>query len=286
MKTQLKLMLNRKTFKVMFTIMMLIVMANYISWTIYYKEQDITRMLSVEWLYTMTDTSSYINLLITLFPFISIISYGFSAFYDKTTHTDVLIRIRSNDKRYLWEQLLTCFISGFVVVVIPFLIGIFLNYITFSSTGNKNADFFGYNEYADMVIGRVNDGVIKTNDGIILFNIYLNKPLLYNMILTLLAGVFSGVCSIFNYSVSLFVKKNKILILLPTYIFLYIMNYAETILMSFTDISIQTTLIDYIVMEFGTGRTFKLFWGAMIMMTVVAVILVSVVNRREIINNE
>lgn len=64
------------------------------------------------------------------------------------------------------------------------------------------------------------------------------------------------------------------------------MNYAETILMSFTDISVQTTLIDYIVMEFETGRTFKLFWGAMIMMTIVAVILVSVVNRREIINNE
>lgn len=282
MKTELKIMLNRRTFKITFTIMMLMVVYAYLFYTFKYRGEDISKMISVEWLYIFSLESPVVNALMTIFPFVAIIPYGFSAFYDRQTHTDVLMDIRSNNKKkHLWNQYITCFISGFIVVTIPFLIGIFLNYITFKNTGWKAIDYYGFDNYSALLTGEADYTEAITKKGLSFLRLYMLSPVMYNIFYAIIAGILSGVCSMFNYALSLMVKRYKILILLPSYILLYILGYLKAII-GYSGVKIETNLLEYLVMDITCGKYWIYFVSILIAMILISAIIVKIVSRKEL----
>lgn len=175
---------------------------------------------------------------------------------------------------------ITFTIMMLIVVVIPFLIGIFLNYITFRSTGWKAIDYYGFDNYSAMLTGEADYTEAITKKGLPFLRLYMESPLMYNIFYAMLAGILAGVCSMFNYALSLMVRRYKILILLPSYILLYVLRYLGAII-SYSGIKIETNLLEYLTMDIICGKYWLYFVLVLAVMILSSSAVVYVVNKRK-----
>ena len=90
--------------------------------------------------------------------------------------------------------MLTSFIGGMIIICIPFLLNILINAIIFPAEGNDyittlNRYFSGW---SSSITG--SNVIFKTiSKGVILKNLYINFPQIYNVMITILASIIAGV---------------------------------------------------------------------------------------------
>ncbi len=73
----------------------------------------------------------YLSIYLTLFPFLAVLPYGLSYFFDLKSGYVKEIYARIDRKAYLWAKFLAVFVSGGVVVLLPVLLNLFLHLMTF-----------------------------------------------------------------------------------------------------------------------------------------------------------
>lgn len=275
-KLQSYLMMYKKSFKIAFICNILFNIVSYL-YQVYRAigKYDI-EVTSASFACSISEGNPFWTYYQILFPFIVVIPFAFSYFEDKTLNLTYYIETRVKKKNYLIAKVATSFIGSFIVVIIPFLINILLNEITFPHNGN----FFGSNIHSiEITKDLVGENVITTTiqKGLIGLRLFLMYPQLYNVILIFLLAIIAGIMGAFCFCWSYFVEKHKILLFLPVYIFCYLGNIFTRMSEEF-GITINFTLLDYAYLNTNMGKSVIILLLELIIM----IVFISITTNHEI----
>ncbi|MCH3972229.1 MAG: hypothetical protein LKE53_05615 [Oscillospiraceae bacterium] len=137
-----------------------------------------------------------------LFPFISSFAYSFHYFDDRSHGIANIILPRTGEKAYYTAQLITSFVSGFLVIFLPLILEQLVLLISCPATSS-------FNILRNGVIG---DNVMSvkynyTQNGFSIFQ--MNHPYISNFIYSLVPALGGAFMAALSFCISFFVKNSK-----------------------------------------------------------------------------
>lgn len=212
-KSQFYLMVHSKNFWFSFWCMFLYSCITYLYQISARQNVNTSDMLQGSSLFVGWGRSHFSKYFVILLPFILTVTFSFSYFEENAFHVRLYSIFKAGKTRYYFAKLVTGFTGNFLIIVIPYFINIFLNYITFAENGNT-------------VYGNKIDSIYYRNltpgTHMPFLEVYMKHEILYIVMYTLYLGCLAGVFGVFSCAVSGFIKKNKILIFVPLYLLFYI----------------------------------------------------------------
>lgn len=122
-----------------------------------------------------------------------------------------------NWKSYLRGKLAVSAIGSMSVVLIPLLLNMLLCYFIFPNNLNLSWGAYEDNMYEISLLGE-NLFYSSVNPQYLFLNIYLESPVLYQLLYFLILGVFSGICGAFVMAISFVFSGNIMILFLPIYL--------------------------------------------------------------------
>lgn len=219
LKCQFKLMLSKKSFWVGFFIITFYALASYLMHVKGYYNKDLSQVLDRRELVCFHDFDSLSNYLNILFPFLVVLPFSMSYFEDCESKMLGFWLTRIGKKRYYISKAMVSFVGSFLIIAIPFLVNLLLVWVTFPDNGNLydgsiHSEVFYLNTFYEAA----------QTYWYPFLSIYIFHPFLYNCIYILMMSVLSGVLGVVAYVSSYFIRKHKLLLLLPVYLFLWILT--------------------------------------------------------------
>jgi hypothetical protein len=169
----------------------------------------------------MADSTKSMTLrYIQLYPLLVVIPTGFLYLEDQDHLTEIYIRGRIGNRKYIFDKVLTSFVVTFLTFFIPFILEIVLLGVAFplSQTG----DLSNISDYEEVVQEMV--------DGYLFSDLYIRHPVLYAVAEVTMWGITAGLLGCFSTCVSMFGIKLRALVFLPVYILLYVVSALENLL--------------------------------------------------------
>lgn len=208
---QLKVLLQRKSPKFVFIVLICIVLLNYLNNVFTYEGMDVVAMYHPMKLLLLSSYGGLGFYFMQCFPLLVIIPAGFSYFADYSTQTMVQIQSRVGIKNYYYGKLLSVFILTFIIFTIPFIMEILLNCIAFplQAIGDPSE------------VSVYDHNYIESVRQYLFSDLFRQSPYLHAFISTLLFGVISGLLAVFTTSISMLKIKYKLFLFLPVYLLLY-----------------------------------------------------------------
>ncbi|GHU43440.1 hypothetical protein FACS1894111_09040 [Clostridia bacterium] len=223
LKMQFSLMIQKKSFQAVFGIVLFYVIATYLFYCFRYWGGEPSNFLSADAVFAGNNTTVFAFYLDLLFPFLIVLPFAFSFLTDKSVHILPVLQSKMSNKMYYLSKAIVCFMGGFLLFVIPFLISIFLNHITFPIQGTTVwGDLYSWNFANDITGNNVMISVV--GKGLPFLGLYLYSPLLYNVLYVFFFAFFSGILSVFAFATSFFIKKYKIFVFVPIYLIIFGLN--------------------------------------------------------------
>lgn len=148
--------------------------------------------------------NAFCNMLFTgiLFPFISSFAYSSHYFDDRSHGIANIILPRAGKKVYYTAQLITSFVSGFLVVFLPLILEQLVLLISFPATSSLNV--FGGGVIGD---NTMDIQCNYTQNGFSIFQ--LNHPYISNLIYSLVPAFGGAFMAALSFCISFFVKNSK-----------------------------------------------------------------------------
>lgn len=213
-------LLRRKSFLIVFYLLLGAVLANFIRnvWT--YRGSDVVQMYHPMKLLLLSVNGGYLGFyFMQLFPILVVLPGGFSFAWDKESNEAVFLSARVGRKAYMAGKFLAVFSATFLAFSVPLLLELGLNCLAFplGATGDPFYELYspGYQEAVRHYLGT---------------GLYVASPYGYAVVFTLLFGVAAGVLGAFVAAVSTFPIKYKVLLFLPAYVVLDGVLWLEKIL--------------------------------------------------------
>lgn len=208
-KAQWFLMLHKKGFWFSLWIMTWINVLSYLMNIYNESGKDVFQMARPGDYFSLAYWSNYIDYVVILFPFLIVFPAAFHSFDEELGKIPVFGIVRSSFHLYYCSKAIVAFIAGFVMICVPFGCNIFWNMITFRDNMNGHEGMWNSQMYFE-------------NTGYAFSELYSLHPFLYEMVFTILIGIFSGICSLFAYSLSIYIKKHKIVCVIPVYLLFFV----------------------------------------------------------------
>ncbi len=276
-KTQLRIMVEKKSFKIGFTIMILLACLtplNYVLEAVIH-EDDISLLVSREYAYIF-NAYSYLTLYtIFLIPILSFFTFSLSYVTDRKCGYDFIMISRKGSRSYYISKYFCCLIGGFCIVFIPALVNILINFLFLPST---QTDLFNDNVYNHLY------GVLSNSDldqnikqyYIFEYNMIIEHPFLNNLCAALCMGVVSGVSSVSTFVASFFIKERyAFLSVLASYFILFFGRLYRTL---YEYGIINTYKASMILDEYGTNemgnKNYFVFFIEIIVLLIISFIIV------------
>lgn len=223
---QTKFLLKSKEAMLTFVVLLVIVLSNFIGNVLEFQGMDVTAMyhpmklLALSYNKSLYDANTII-LFVQLYPILVAFPAGFSYIKECQTREELYLTSRMGKDIYYISKLVAAFLCTIVVFVVPFLLEIVLNCISFPL--QAKGDFTGldiYNTgYADMV------------ECYLMSELYLWSPIMYSVVGILIAGVVSGMLGTFVVAFSYVVRvKYRVMLLLPVYLLLNGITYVDNMI--------------------------------------------------------
>lgn len=286
MKYNLKIMLKKKLFWIVLygMLFMAVGMPLYNVWR--YRGCFDYELPSADILYLGNYNGLAWGYISVLVPFLIVLPYGFSYISEVRTGTKNYVQVRGTRKMYYYTQLFVCFLSVFFVFFFPFLINICLNGAFFPVNGNDHITLthVGTSNWSANITG---SNFLKNvfHHGMILKQIVINYPQLYNVIFAGIASVSLGIMGMFIYAISLILKKNYVYLMITSFMIfqLFIVcnhfSYDEI----FSSVYIDLKLTDYLANRMiASGKDYIVFGILMLAGVLVSVLII----RRRIVRDE
>lgn len=228
LKSQLYLMLQKKSFLITFSIMMVIssflpTIYFFLSYLGFFQRsgQDLSLFLEeVKNPYLFYAYSDFTFYLYYFIPIILILPFPLSYCIEKKCGYSSLLVSRGGKKKYIISKSVCCMIGGFVCFFFPAIINILMNYFIISEATDTYC--LSSSQISSAILTGISHG--KTVSGEWIYCI--EHPLAATFKSALLISVFAGVCSLTIYTFSLYLQKRPylaafplIIILLTFYIF-------------------------------------------------------------------
>lgn len=248
-KMQFLLMVHKKAFQISFLISLFYVFLTYIFYCATQFGMDISNILSADSVFVGNSSTAFINYLNVLFPFLVVMPFGFSFLTDKSINILPIIQTRIGVKRYYFVKMMVCFIGGFIIFFIPFVLNIIFNYITFPSSGKTFLGLLYDWNYSHDLTGE-NVSRLAVSSGLPFLKLYILSPLVYNLLYSFIFSAYMGILSVFCFSVSFLIKKNKIILFVPVFAIIYGLNMLTAIFDNEA-----STFTDYFIFHYITVDT-------------------------------
>ena len=240
---QTRLMFRQRAFAFCFGINMLYILATFVFYVLTQRGQDVSTILSPSSAFALNSESVFYPVFINVVPFITVLPFAMSFMTDKMNDITPIIQSRTGIKNYYVSKALVCFIGGFAVFFIPLIINMLLNLMIFPQSGiTIFGDIFDRN-YSATITGS-NVMVETVQKGILFLRLYLYSADLYNLLFALIFSLSMGVLSVFNFVMSFILKRHKILLFIPIYLIIIILNTLDSLLEN------NTPFVSYKVMTY------------------------------------
>ncbi len=219
LKVQLELMFKRNLFIVSFTTMILFVAICFVINCLNFYNNDITTVLAAKYLFLGSDLSGYfVEFLKILFPFVATLPFSDSYYEEREKHTIEFCLSRITNETYYYSKLFTCFFGGFIIIAVPLLLNMLLNFIAFPIDSTIDATNFSY------IHSYLFDGVMQTG---MFQNLFAQNMYLYNFLYLMLLSVTSGLIAVIVYNISFVFKIKRIALLLSAFM---VYNFVSLLL--------------------------------------------------------
>lgn len=208
-KAQWYLTLQKKGFWFSFWVMLLINVISYLLNVWNGVGRDIFQMPRPTDYFPLAAWSGGISYITIFFPFLVVFPVAFISFDEELGKSSAFGILRSSYTLYYVAKAITAFLTGCVIIWLPFGLNILWNTITFRENTN------GYE-------GMLNSQIYFTDTNIAFDKFYKLHPLGYEIVFVIMLGIFAGVCSLFAYCVCNYIKQYKIFCVLPVFVLFFV----------------------------------------------------------------
>lgn len=222
-RMQFFVMVNKKEFKLAFSFTFC--WALYCYW--YEVKQQTGTDLMVYWDATQFYCGSNLHPLwyyfTFLFPILVVLPYATSYIVERANGTSILLISKMGVQRYILSKVIVCFIGGFLIIMLPFLINYILCQVTFPHTNNIMGAYYGTEGYDGMLTGTYY-AIHVQNIQLPFLKLYLNYPHLYYIWYIVLLSTLSGVFGVILLCFSFLIRRGRIFLFIPLFVLLKLMN--------------------------------------------------------------
>lgn len=218
--THTKILCARKSVIFVYLLMLGLVLFNFFTNLSAFSGQDVIDITNPVQILFLTPFQSLSTTFLQFFPFLVIIPCSFAYMDDKNANTLLFLQARCKRFNYYFGKMIAVFLVTFLVFTTPLLMEILLNFITYPSTANGTG--IGFSVYSEYYIDMVN--------GWFFTSLYVLSPYLYAVFFNIVFGLVCGVFAVFAMAIStLDIIKFKIILFLPVYLLLTIVNIIPTL---------------------------------------------------------
>lgn len=214
--SQVKFLLKKRGTLCVFYILLLMVLANFISNVVEFQGRDVIQMYQPVKLLLLSCNRVNYNanatlLLVQLYPLLVVCPAGFSLVKEYQSGQEVFMAARLGRQVYRLSKLIAAFLATAIVFLIPFFIEIVLNCLSFPLSAE--GDFYNRSPY--------NSDYIQGVYNYFMSGIYLYSPWIYAALGTFFFSMASGVLGAFTVAVSSIIKiKYNVFLFLPIFLLL------------------------------------------------------------------
>lgn len=272
-RMQMKLMCNKKAFQLAFAINLAYALLTYLYYVWIQLGHDISTITSPSVVFPLQSATEFFDMYINIVPFIVVIAFSMSYITDKSNAILPALQTRCGSQKYYFSKGIVCFCGGFLVFFIPFMLSILFNHLTFPQSG---ITFLGdlYDRNYDP--GIVGSNVLKPTKwlGICFPKLFIFNQELYNILYLLIFSLAMGLFSVFTYSLSFIIKKNKIILLLPVYLIIISFNTLDQFMQSNVPYICYKVLLYITVNNMYGKNPFFIVMFFLILATIAAILIV------------
>ena len=263
---QLKVMFKKKDYKIAFLLVLLFACVSFLYAVSQYKGTDLSLIKDANQCVALSMHNRLFYFFTFAYPFIVVLPCALSYVDDYKNRIIPIYLSRISRRTYYTSKLFACFCGTIFIMAIPFIFNLLLCNMFFPHNYNT---FLGEyqlpNFYRNLLgLNRVYESAYQQMPFLRLFQL---SPLLYNLLYILIFSAFSGLLSSFIMSLSFVLSKSKMLLFVPLFAVLQVLQvystYSFSHALSTGDRYINTNILHYIV----PGAMFGLTPGFIIVIT-------------------
>jgi len=197
------LLLHKKELYICFTIMIILAIGSFFTECLYYFKLDYSELHSSDMLfYLRAYNYTYHGIMITLYPLLVVIPFADSYLIDEHFNIIPIIKTRTKIEHYYLSKMLFVFVSAFIILLIPQLLNVLLNAITFPAS----------------VIGDFTNGQYGRNYVYALAEfaypkLFDSHPNLYNLLFICIFAIVGSLIATIVYCFSFYFRKSRLFII-------------------------------------------------------------------------
>lgn len=207
-------MFRRKQFIITMTAMVLLVVVDFFINCFSEFGRSTVDVRAAKYMYfAIDDMSSTFFLYSLIFPLIAALPFADSFYEERKRNTTDFCLSRMSNNLYYFSKLVAVFVSGFLIVAVPFIINILLNFIAFPLDSSILFTNLSYTQ-----------SIYPTALDTILFQDLFSRNLyLYNFLFLFLCAVACGLIAVVVFQFSFFFTSSRIFLITSFFIVYFVL---------------------------------------------------------------
>lgn len=152
--------------------------------------------------------SPFRMIIFAVIPLLCAVAYGAEIYLDEKRHYNNQYFIRTDIRKYYLSKIITLFVSGGVIAVIPFILSLYINLMTLPMEN----------------VNMINNYNFPLSERLVCSEIMLNNPIIYCCIYILWLFVIYGIINCMTFIFS-FVLSNRFVVMIGSY-FVYFSSFV------------------------------------------------------------
>lgn len=247
---QFKLMLHRRGFWAGMTGVLALVMLNIVASAYINKDLDITQQHASVYVSLLRYASPLYPVFLLCYPFLLLLPFVFAYRKDARLHIHPLLQSRMGVGKYYAASLIVCFLGSFLIFFIPLVLGELISSMLFR---NPHHLTFAYNDLATVSGDNILADTVRR--AVPFQKLYFNSPHKYNLMYCVFFSGLCGLLAMFVYSISYWIKKYDILLLLPVYILIQLQSKVDTLIGHGDGAYFNCNMSDYVTIDRWFGQS-------------------------------
>lgn len=255
-KIQLKVMRKRKEFIFALWAMTGYACAAFLYVLVKYWGMDVSMMKDANQSVCYSQMNGLWGMFSFLYPFLVVLPFATSYIDDYKNKLLVVYFSKASRRVYFLSKILAVFIGTALVIAIPCALNLILCNLFLPHNYNTWMGEYQSESFYQAVTG-TNHLYETAYRGILLPDLFLRSPLLYNIVYLLIFSSFSGLLGAFVLSLSFWLRKRKTILFLPLF---FIISILDTINIKWLYMAIEgkksyvdVAVLDYVVPSFSNG---------------------------------
>lgn len=255
-KIQLKVMRKRKEFIFALWAMTGYACAAFLYVLVKYWGMDVSMMKDANQSVCYSQMNGLWGMFSFLYPFLVVLPFATSYIDDYKNKLLVVYFSKASRRVYFLSKILAVFMGTALVIAIPCVLNLILCNLFLPHNYNTWMGEYQSESFYQAVTG-TNHLYETAYRGILLPDLFLRSPLLYNIVYLLIFSSFSGLLGAFVLSLSFWLRKRKTILFLPLF---FIISILDTINIKWLYMAIEgkksyvdVAVLDYVVPSFSNG---------------------------------